>query len=168
MDSPTVTAKRLSLGRVDMSRYELKPEEIDNIKSVFDIFEVGKSGCAENLREAMKILGFDARNPIVSCINSQLDMPRPGSITFEEFLQIFNVPIHYHDTKEDIEKIFQLFDIDKNRTVAVKNLRKVARDIGEGTIHEDLLDLLANGDTNEDGLLSFDDFYNILTKKSSF
>ena len=69
------------------------------------------------------------------------------------------------DTKAEIYKIFTLFDVDKTNHINIKNLKKIAKDLGETLNDDDLLDLIQKGDSDGDGQVSFEDFYNIMTKK---
>jgi centrin-1 len=48
----------------------------------------------------------------------------------------------------------------------LKDLRKVAKELGE--LHDDneLLEMIERADFDQDGLVSEDEFYNLLTKKA--
>ncbi len=48
----------------------------------------------------------------------------------------------------------------------MKDLRKVAKELGE--LHDDneLLEMIERADFDQDGLVSEDEFYNLLTKKA--
>ena len=70
------------------------------------------------------------------------------------------------DTREDINKVFRLFDDDGTGPVTLKNLRRVARELGETMTDEELQEMVDRADSNGDGAVSFDDFYNIMTKKT--
>ena len=70
------------------------------------------------------------------------------------------------DTREDINKVFRLFDDDGTGCVTLKNLRRVARELGETMTDEELQEMVDRADSNGDGAVSFDDFYNIMTKKT--
>jgi centrin-1 len=70
-----------------------------------------------------------------------------------------------HDTRADIRSIFTLFDLDKTGYINIKNLKKIAKDLGETCADDELLDLIVKADSDGDGQVSFDDFYNIMTKK---
>jgi Ca2+-binding EF-hand superfamily protein len=70
------------------------------------------------------------------------------------------------DSREDIEKVFKLFDDEKTGVISLKNLRRVAKELGETMDDSELSEMIERADTDGDGLVSLDDFYNIMTKKT--
>jgi Ca2+-binding EF-hand superfamily protein len=70
------------------------------------------------------------------------------------------------DTKEDINKVFRLFDDDKTGYITIKNLRRVAKELGETMTDEELMEMIERADSDGDGQVSAEDFYNIMTKKA--
>lgn len=70
------------------------------------------------------------------------------------------------DTREDINKVFRLFDEDNAGFVTIKNLRRVAKELGENISEEELTEMVERADSNGDQQVTADDFYNIMTKKT--
>jgi len=96
------------------------------------------------------------------------------------------------DTREDIQKVFNLFDDDQTGKISLRNLKRVAKELGEtmsGTsLHflllacaclfderasvflsaadAELLEMIERADTDTDGEISPDEFYAIMTKKT--
>ena len=62
---------------------------------------------------------------------SDLDEDGNGSIDFEEFLDMMTARMSDKDSKEDISKVFKLFDDDRSEYITLNNLRRVARELGE-------------------------------------
>ena len=114
----------------------------------------------------MQSLGFEAKNQTVFQMISDLDKNSKGSIDFEEFLDLMTARISDKDTREDINKVFRLFDEDNTGSISVKNLRKIAKELGETLSEEELQEMIDRADSNADGLVTADDFYNIMTKKT--
>ena len=169
---PAKAAKKNPAGRFDPADY-LRPglteDDVEEIKEAFDLFDTDGSGTVEpaELKNAMVSLGFEAKNATLFHMVSDLDKDGSGAIDFEEFLEMMTSTMSDNDTKEDIRKVFVLFDIDKTGHINIKNLRKVAHDLGETLGEDDLIDLIKKGDSDGDGQVSFEDFYNIMTKKFS-
>lgn len=69
---------------------------------------------------------------------SDLDANKSGAIDFEEFLDMMTARMSDKDTREDINKVFWLFDDDTTGHVTLKNLRRVARELGETMTEEEL------------------------------
>ena len=97
---------------------------------------------------------------------AELDKNKSGTIDFEEFLDMMTARMSEKDTREDISKVFRLFDDDTTGTITIKNLRRVARELGENMTDEELQEMIDRADSNGDGGVSQDDFYNIMTKKT--
>jgi len=97
---------------------------------------------------------------------SDLDAEGTGGIDFKDFLDMMTARMSDKDSREDIEKVFRLFDDDKTQTISLANLRRVARELGETMDDSELQEMIERADSNGDGLVSFDDFFNIMTKKT--
>jgi centrin-1 len=97
---------------------------------------------------------------------SDLDKNKSGTIDFEEFLDMMTARMSDKDTREDVAKVFRLFDDDNTGTISLRNLRRVARELGETMTDEELQEMVDRADSNGDGAVTMDDFYNIMTKKT--
>lgn len=152
---------------LDYLRPGLTEDDIEEIKEAFDLFDSDGSGTVEprELKNAMTSLGFEAKNATLFHVITELDKDGSGAIDFEEFLNMMSCQMSDHISKEEIRGIFVLFDLDKTGHINIKNLRKIARDLGETCADEELLDLIVKGDSDGDGQVSFEDFYNIMTKR---
>ena len=92
---------------------------------------------------------------------SDLDKNKSGTIDFEEFLDMMTARMSDKDTREDISKVFRLFDDDNTGTITLRNLRRVARELGETMTDEELQEMVDRADSNGDGAVTLDDFFNI-------
>ena len=155
----------------DAKRYErpgLSADEIEEIKEAFDIFDVDRSGAisVQELLNAMRSLGFDTKNPAIFQMIADMDEDGNGEIEFEEFLDMMTARISDRNTKEDLERVFKLFDDKRTGQITVENLRRVAKELGEDIPEEELKEIILRADLDGDGRLSFDDFYAVITKKT--
>merc|ERR1711964_955636 len=118
------------------SKYErpgLTEDEIEEIKEAFDLFDTVGSGSIDpkELKAAMQSLGFEAKNQTIYQMISDLDRDGSGNIEFEEFLDMMTARMSDKDTRQDIEKVFRLFDDDKTGKITFNNLKRVAKELGE-------------------------------------
>ena len=96
---------------------------------------------------------------------SDLDADGSGTIDFQEWVNLLTKKTNDKDTRVNINKIFSLYDDERTGFISVKNLRRVAQDLGEKVSEEELAELITRADTDHDGLVSEEEFYVILTRK---
>lgn len=59
-----------------------------------------------------------------------------------------------NESREDIHKVFVTYDIAKTGYIALKDLRKVTKDLGELTDDNVLQEMIERADFDQDGLVS--------------
>ena len=146
----------------------LTEDEILEIKEAFDLFDTDGTGAIDpkELKAAMVSLGFEAKNQTIYQMISDLDADGNGAIEFRDFLDMMTARMSDKDTREDIEKVFRLFDDEKTGRITIKNLRRIAQELGETMDDAELNEMIERADSDGDGLVTLDDFYNIMTKKT--
>ena len=158
-------------GSKRVERPGLSNEEVDEIKQAFDLFDTNGTGKIDpkELKAAMQSLCFDSKNPTISQLIADLDTPeseRNGGITFDDFVDAINDKLGDKESKEGIRRIFDLFIDDPNAdTITLSSLKKISKELGENMSDEELKDMLERASKN--GVeLTFEEFYDIMTKKS--
>jgi len=154
--------------KLTYERPGLTEDEIDEIREAFNLFDTEGSGTIDprELKAAMQSLGFDSKNPTVYQMIAELDREVSGSIDFEDFLDAITTKLGDKETREGIAKIFALFDDDKSGTITLKNLKRVAKELGETMSEEELREMIERADSMGNGEISVEDFYTIMTKKT--
>jgi len=71
-----------------------------------------------------------------------------------------------NETRDEVHKVFITFDNQKTGFIALKDLRRVAKDLGELTDDTVLQDMIDRADADCDGVVSEEEFYNLITKKA--
>ena len=61
-----------------------------------------------------------------------------GTIDFNDFLTLMTQKMSEKDSKEEILKAFRLFDDDTTGKISFKNLKRVAKELGENLTDEEL------------------------------
>ena len=149
----------------------LSNDEVDEIRQAFDLFDTNGTGKIDpkELKAAMQSLGFDSKNPTIYTLIADLDTPeaaKNGGVNFDDFVGSINNKLGDKESKEGIRRIFDLFIDDPNAdTITLSSLKKISKELGENMSDEELKDMLERASKN--GVeLTFEEFYDIMTKKS--
>ena len=151
------------------NRQNISSEENEDLRQAFDLFDIKENGKIDpsEIKETMRQLGFDAKNPTIYKIIEDLDTEESksnGGITFSEFSEIMQKRLGDRESKEGVRRIFDLFVDDENAEyIPLDSLKKIAKELGERMSEDDLKEMIECA-TKNDGKLFFDDFYYIISK----
>ncbi|KAL4609503.1 centrin-3 isoform X2 [Arapaima gigas] len=147
---------------------ELTEEQKQEIKEAFELFDTDKDREIDyhELKVAMRALGFDVKKADVLKILKDYDREGSGKITFEDFKDVVTDKILDRDPQEEILKAFKLFDDDDSGKISLRNLRRVARELGENITDEELRAMIDEFDTDGDGEINQEEFISIMTGDS--
>merc|ERR1712087_596055 len=145
----------------------LSEEQIEEIREAFNLFDTDHSGSIDyrELKAAMHALGFDVKKDELKKMITDIDADGSGQIEFPEFLEMMTGKMGEKDTKEEILKVFKLFDDDSTGKVSFLNLKRVAKGLGENMTEEELQDMIDQSDRDGDGEINLEEFYRIMKKK---
>lgn len=146
-------------------RRELSEEQKQEIKDAFELFDTDKDQAIDyhELKVAMRALGFDVKKADVLKILKDYDREATGKITFEDFNEVVTDWILERDPHEEILKAFKLFDDDDSGKISLRNLRRVARELGENMSDEELRAMIEEFDKDGDGEINQEEFIAIMT-----
>ncbi|CAL1150889.1 unnamed protein product [Cladocopium goreaui] len=132
---------------------ELTDEQKQEIKEAFDLFDTDGSGeiDSKELKVAMRALGFEPKKEEIQKMISDVDDDGSGTIGYEEFLKMMTHKILNRDPKDEILKAFRLFDDDETGKISFKNLKRVAKELGERMTDEELQEMIDEADRDGDG-----------------
>jgi Ca2+-binding EF-hand superfamily protein len=153
-------------------RYErpgLTEDEITEIKEAFDLFDSDGSGTIDpsELMNAMRSIGFESKSQTIYRMLSDADRDKSGALDFGEFLDMMSARNSDKEGSYDVEQIFNLFDEDRNGYITVENLRRVIRELGETMTEEEISEIIASADSDNDGRITLEDFTHIMNKPAS-
>ncbi len=98
----------------------------------------------------------------------EYDRDGSGQIEYPDFLEIMTSKIQERDPVEEILKAFKLFDDDNTGAISLKNLRRVARELGENLQDDELQAMIDEFDKDEDGMINENEFLSIMKQTSSY
>merc|ERR1711936_776416 len=148
----------------------LTDEQKQEIKEAFDLFDSNHSGTidAKELKVAMRALGFEPKKEEIKKMISDIDKDGTGTIDFNEFLQMMTSKMSEKDSKEEILKAFRLFDDDSTGKISFKNLKRVAKELGENLTDEELQEMIEEADRDGDGEVNESEFLRVMKKTSLY
>ena len=149
---------------------KLTEEQVGQITQAFELFDTDGSGTIETqeLKIAMRALGFEPKQEEIDKMVRDVDDDGSGSVDFPEFLDMMAHKILNRDPIEEINKAFKLFDDDNTGKVTFKNLKRVAKELGERLTDEELQEMIDEADRDGDGEVNNDEFQRIMKKTNLF
>jgi len=157
---------------------ELSEEQREEINEAFGLFDLDKDKHIDyhELKVAMKALGFELpKSEILSILQtygvpaaspaSSKDAPSTHPTRFllplAQFQSIMAQRILARDPREEILRAFELFDEGAKGKITLQDLRRVARELGEGLEEEELAAMIEEFDLDGDGAINKDEFLDI-------
>ena len=153
------------------NKENISNEENEDLRLAFDLFDIKENGKIDpsEIKETMRQLGFDKKNPTIYKIIEDLDTEESksnGGLSFIEFSDIIKKRLGDRNSKEGVRRIFDLFVDDENAEyIPLESLKKIAKELGDKMSEDDLKEMIECA-TNNKGKLFFDDFYYIISKNS--
>ena len=116
----------------------------------------------------MRALGFEPKKEEIKKMISDIDKDGSGTIDFTEFLEMMTSKMSEKDSREEILKAFRLFDDDETGKISFRNLKRVAKELGENMTDEELQERIDEADRDGDGEINEDEFLRIMKKTSLY
>jgi Ca2+-binding EF-hand superfamily protein len=150
-------------------RQVLTPEDTQVVKLCFECFDPKNTGQIDprELKETMEQLGFAKTNPGVYEIIASMDSPEyKNGMNFDQFTEVINTQLVDKESKDGIQRIFDLFaDQENPDNITLNSLKKNAVELQADITPEELKDLLGRASNNGNDI-NFDEFYEIMTKRT--
>lgn len=146
----------------------LTKDQTAELREAFTLFDSDHKGSldARELKAAIRAMGFDVNKEQVRKMITDIGKSNTELFGFEDFVDIIRPRLHEKGSREDVMKIFQLFDEEQTGVITFKQLRKIAQDIGDSISDEDLREMLNEADRDGDGGLSFEEFYRVMKRRN--
>uniref|UniRef100_H3D6A1 Centrin 4 n=1 Tax=Tetraodon nigroviridis TaxID=99883 RepID=H3D6A1_TETNG len=162
--APSATQRKKS------TKIELNEEQKQEIKEAFDLFDADGTGTIDvkDLKVAMRALGFEPKKEEIKQMIADIDKEGSGTIDYVDFLNMMTHKMSEKDSKEEIMKAFRLFDDDCTGKISFKNLKRVAKELGETLTDEELQEMIDEADRDGDGEVSEQEFLRIMKKTNLY
>merc|ERR1712216_173341 len=141
-------------------------QQLNEIREAFDLFDTDGSGAIDSkeLRIAMRALGFEPKPAEINKMIKDLDDNSDGTIDLEEFTALMSGKPSAQDPQDELLRGFAMFDTDMTGDISFRNLKRVARELGENMGDEELQEMLDEADSDGDGKINEAEFLRIFTK----
>lgn len=151
-------------------RRELTEEQKQEIREAFELFDTDGSGCIDSkeLKVAMRALGFEPKRDEIRKLIASVDAEGTGTIEYNDFLSMMTEKMLARDPKEEMLKAFRLFDDDGTGKITFKNLKRVAKEIGENITDEEIQEMIDEADRDGDGEINEEEFLRVMRKSNLF
>lgn len=155
-------------------RFELTEEHRQEIREAFDLFDSDKNGLLDvhEMKVAMKALGFEVKKEevvrMMDDVGCMRDQHGQAFINLQEFSDLMTEKISQRDPKQEMIKAFQLFDENNSGKINVRNLRRVARELGENLSDDELQAMIDEFDKDQDGEINLEEFLAIMLNDDDF
>lgn len=151
-------------------KFDLTEEQKTDIKEAFNLFDTEATGLIDTkeLKVAIRALGFEPKKEEIKRMIAEVDKDGTGKITFADFQQLMTVKMAEKDSNEEILKAFRLFDDDETGKISFKNLKRVAKELGENLNDEELQEMIEEADLDGDGEVNEEEFLRVMKKTSLY
>jgi len=142
----------------------LTPEEVQEIKDAFDLFDKDGSQSIDvgELKDAMKALGIHLDKKQVKLLMEKADKDGSGSIDVDEFTSLMAEKIHARDTKDELKKAFWMYDDDEGGTIGFENLQRASEDLNVPLTDEEIHMMIQFADSKNLSEVDMDDFFRVM------
>ncbi len=143
---------------------QLSPEQEDQIKQAWELFDTDGSGSIEHyeLRDVMRKLGLNPTQDELDDIIRDIDKDMDGEIDYNEFLRLMSTKLKDAQTQDELFEAFLVFDTQNKKSFGARELTEVSQMLRCNFSTEDISEMIAVADLNGDGQINFEAFVAIM------
>ena len=143
---------------------QLSPEQEDQIKQAWELFDEDDSGSIEHheLKEVMVNLGLNPTQDELDDIIRDIDKDMDGLIDYNEFLRLMSTKLKDAQTQDELFEAFLVFDNTGKKYFTARELTTVSNMLKCDFSAEDISEMIAVADLNGDQKINFDEFVRIM------
>jgi len=145
----------------------LDDEQIEELREAFNLFDTEHSGNidARELKAALRALGFEVKKEDVRRMLSDVGKDASEPINFNDFQEMMRGRMPDKNSREEINKVFALFDEEEKGKISFRNLKRISQELGESLADAELQEMIEEADRDGDGLINPEEFYRVMRKR---
>ncbi|KAI9224009.1 hypothetical protein BC828DRAFT_374531 [Blastocladiella britannica] len=164
--------KRLPLGTSTGLPRDLTDDQKREVREAFDLFDGDRDNRldAHETKVAFRALGFDVKKAEVAKLmavsarnGGNGGQSGSGCVEYEDFERSVTEKILARDPLDELRKAFALFDTDRRGAISVRDLRRVAMEVGEHLDEDEVKAMVDEFDVDGDGEINEQEFIAIMT-----
>lgn len=148
----------------------LDEEAMEEVKEAFNLFDTEGKGSIDvrELKAAFRALGFQVKKVEIRQMFIDMDKDLSSAlVSYDDFVEMVTPRMQNRDSREEIMKVFALFDDDNTGAISFKNLKRVAMELGENLTDEELQEMIDEADRDGDGVINEEEFYRVMRKREN-
>jgi len=141
-------------------------EQRSEFKEAFGLFDKNGDGAidAKELGALMKKLGLTPTDAELQDMINEIDYDGNGTIDFDEFLSLIGKKMKEPGIETELLEALKIFG--ENDTISRDAFKKLIRDLSDKLSDNDIADMLAEADPDDDGYIKFEDLIKIMLGKA--
>ncbi|XP_069114937.1 uncharacterized protein [Argopecten irradians] len=148
------------------------PQEEDETKATlritFDHFDKNGDGTVsvKEFGKVFRSLGKNVTEDEIKRMINEVDKDKNGKLNFEEFVDFITTHKCTQTQEEreaDLQSAFKMIDKNKNGYISIKEFRSLLKNVGDRLSDEEVAEMIALVDTDNDGKLNYEEFVKILS-----
>ena len=144
----------------------LSEEEICELREAFNIFDVNSEGINDKDKLILLLFSlkqYPTKEELEETMKAQ-GLDKLEQINFDQFLKIIGKRVNTKKIDEDVyfRNLFDSMDRNKNGMISIHEIRYIILHSNENISEKDLELLMNNVDSDNDGLISFEEFLSFM------
>ena len=122
----------------------------------------------KELKVAMRAVGFELEKEAYKKIIREHVAEDVKELDFQTFLQIMTKQYGARDPEEEMLRCFRIFDNGESGKISFKDLKRVAKELGENMTDEEINEMIEETDKDGDSEINMEEFMRIMKETTLF
>ncbi|VDN07636.1 unnamed protein product [Thelazia callipaeda] len=142
------------------------------ICETFDLLDIDGDGLLsrDEMAALLKIIKVEPTRLELDIIFQEMDSNKTGAINKEDFVRYMSTPPTHRTTISELERYFRIYDGDGDGAIEIAFSDEavgILKETMQVTDREMIEKIFQLTDSNQDGLISFDEFMNMIKESSA-